>query len=64
MSNNETIQRECESCAAAGQHGIPAVGHSTNPNWSGYWLCQECIDEYNSRAGEGLFTNEPDSPTV
>ncbi len=40
---------ECESCAEGGQHGVPAVGHSRNPDWSGYNLCQECIDEYDSR---------------
>ena len=41
--------RECESCAENGDHGVPAVGHSENPEWSGYWLCEQCIHEYNGR---------------
>lgn len=40
---------ECESCAEGGFYGVPAVGHSSNPEWSGYNLCQECIDEYDRR---------------
>lgn len=40
---------ECESCAENGQHGIAAIGHSNNPDWSGYDLCQECINEYDAR---------------
>jgi len=46
----ETHVIECESCAATGEHGVPATTHSTNPDWSGYNLCQECANEYNSRA--------------
>lgn len=42
-------QLECESCAQNGAHGVPAVGHSRNPEWSGYDLCQECIAEYDNR---------------
>lgn len=40
---------ECESCAENGTHGVPATGHSTNPEWSGYNLCDECQAEYNGR---------------
>jgi hypothetical protein len=39
---------ECESHLVNGEH-VPAVGHSRNPDWSGYKLCQECIDEYDGR---------------
>ena len=45
----ETRIIECESCAATGEHGVPATTHSTNPDWSGYNLCQECANEYDSR---------------
>ena len=48
--------QECESCAEAGDHGVPGVGYSKNKNWSGYWLCQECINEYDSRMPETPFT--------
>lgn len=51
-TNSETGERivpECDSCAENGNHGVPAVGHSINPDWSGYNLCQECIEEYNAR---------------
>lgn len=41
---------ECESCAAGGIHGVIATGHSTNPEWTGYDLCDECQAEYNSRS--------------
>jgi hypothetical protein len=41
--------RECESCAEGGQHGVPATCHSSNPDWSGYDLCDECRAEYDSR---------------
>lgn len=40
---------ECDSCAENGEHGIPAVGHSQNPDWSGYDLCAQCINEYDQR---------------
>lgn len=39
----------CQCCAQDGSQ-IPAIGHSKNPDWSGYWLCQDCIDEYDARA--------------
>jgi len=49
----ELVERDspqmCESCAEGG-YVVPAVGHSENLDWSGYWLCEECIREYNSRA--------------
>jgi len=45
------IDQECESHANSGEHNAPAVGHCRNPDYSGYWLCQECIDEYDSRMG-------------
>ena len=41
--------QECESCAEIGKHGVPATGRSTNPGWIGYWLCDECRAEYDSR---------------
>ena len=43
------MEQECESCAENGDHGVPAVGHSVNPEWSGYWLCRACIGEYDAR---------------
>lgn len=48
---------ECESCLVTGEH-VPATGHSTNPDWSGYDLCDECIAEYNSRAPINSAKNE------
>ena len=39
---------DCESCAVNGER-VPAVGHSINPDWSGYNLCASCIAEYDSR---------------
>jgi hypothetical protein len=45
---NYTKQTECESHAVNGEH-VPAVGHSSNPDWSGYNLCAECIAEYDRR---------------
>lgn len=38
----------CESCLVAGEH-VPATGHSANPDWSGYDLCDACRAEYDSR---------------
>ena len=38
----------CESCAVAGVDR-PATTHSTNPDWSGYDLCDECAAEYDQR---------------
>ena len=26
-----------------------ATGHTTNPEFSGYFMCDECIQEYDSR---------------
>ncbi len=46
---------ECDSCAEGGEHGAPAVERGKNPDWSGYDLCQECIDEYDSRMPEAPF---------
>ncbi len=42
-------QKWCESCAEGGLE-TSATGHSTNPDWSGYDLCDDCIAEYNGRA--------------
>ena len=39
---------ECESCLVAGEH-TPATTHSINPKFSGYALCAQCADEYDSR---------------
>ena len=41
--------QECESCAESGEHDIPAIRHSANPDFIGYWLCEECATEYDSR---------------
>lgn len=38
----------CESCLEGGIK-TPATGHSKNPDWSGYNLCDKCITEYDSR---------------
>lgn len=49
MTNELKRKRiECESCIVAGIH-TPATGHSTNPDWSGYNLCDQCQQEYNNR---------------
>jgi len=39
---------ECEAHLVNGEH-VPATTHSTNPDWSGYELCEECANEYNKR---------------
>lgn len=38
----------CESHLVNGER-VPATTHSTNPNWSGYDLCEECAREYDNR---------------
>lgn len=38
---------ECDACAQDGGH-VPATGHSSNPQWSGYELCDECIEHYDA----------------
>lgn len=54
QDHNEEEEREmatqiwCDSCLEAGIH-TPATTHSTNPEWSGYDLCEECAEEYNQR---------------
>jgi len=52
-------QTECDSCRETGIH-TPATGHSTNPDWSGYDLCDECRAEYDSRPYEHM--SHPDEP--
>lgn len=39
---------ECESCLVAGEH-TPATTRSINPEFSGYALCAQCANEYDSR---------------
>jgi hypothetical protein len=39
---------ECDSCLESGEH-TPATTTSTNPDYSGYELCAECVAEYDSR---------------
>ena len=41
----------CEACAASEPPTSLrlGVGRSENPEYSGYWLCQECIEEYDNR---------------
>ena len=38
----------CQSCDVAGIKR-EATTHSTNPDWSGYDLCEECAAEYDKR---------------
>jgi len=42
------MEQYCESCAVTGDT-TPAVRHSTNPEWSGYWLCESCAGELDLR---------------
>lgn len=56
--------RECESCAEVGIHNIPAIGHCQNPDYSGYWLCAECITEYDSRPYENLSGDPSEAADV
>jgi superfamily II helicase len=42
------IESLCESCLVASIK-TPATTHSTNPDWAGYELCEECAQEYNNR---------------
>lgn len=40
----------CESCLASDPRvEREATTRSTNPDWAGYPLCDECAAEYNSR---------------
>lgn len=48
VASDEHDRQECESCAVAGEH-VAANTTSTNPEWSGYNLCEECAQEYNGR---------------
>ena len=43
---------ECEAHLEAGMH-VPATTHSTNPDWCGYELCEECAAEYDGRQAQG-----------
>ncbi len=45
MDNKITL---CESCLGA-NISTPATAHSTNPDWEGYDLCDECQKEYDNR---------------
>ena len=45
----EASRPECESCAASGQHGVPATTRSIKAEYAGYALCAECAAEYDSR---------------
>ena len=46
------VDRWCESCEIGGPNGNPerirATRHATNPNWSGYDLCDDCVDYYDA----------------
>jgi len=44
----EMAKIRCESCAEGGIE-TEATTYSSNPEWSGYELCEECAGEYNSR---------------
>ncbi len=39
----------CESCLDEG-YKTEAVGNCKNPDYAGYLLCAECIQEYDSRS--------------
>jgi len=51
MSDDQQMSDDqlCESCILAGKR-VVATGHSSHPDWAGYWLCDDCIAEYDSRA--------------
>ena len=51
-NENRAQAIECEAHLVAGEH-IPATTHSTNPDWAGYMLCEECAAEYNARGPLG-----------
>jgi superfamily II helicase len=40
--------RWCDSCLEAGEH-TAATTHSSNSDWDGYNLCDECAAEYDKR---------------
>ena len=47
---------KCDAHLVNGEH-VPATGHSSNPEWAGYNLCDKCLAEYNNRQpieGAGL----------
>jgi hypothetical protein len=57
----ENGKRFCDSCAVSGDR-VLATGHSTNPDWSGYDLCDECQEEYNQR--DPIVSEWPDLAMV
>ena len=46
QEEKEMDTSECQSCLESGIH-TPATTHSTNPDYAGYDLCEECAAEYN-----------------
>ena len=53
----------CESCAET-DIVTPATTRSTNQDWNGYALCQECADEYDSRPGGTMSELSPTLQTL
>ena len=47
----------CESCQMASMY-MPATGHCKNPDYSGYEMCQECIDHYDQTDADGNWIEQ------
>jgi hypothetical protein len=52
---------QCESCVAVDSHtSVAATTHSSNTDWSGYQLCDECAAHYDSVPSLGFGQEEVD----
>lgn len=69
IRENSTVVRsedakECESCAEGGERNVPGVRNPQNPDWSGYWCCEECATEYDGRSPVNSCQPDASTPPV
>lgn len=48
VHSKEVDMELCEMCQAVGFESA-GVGHTNNPDWCGYLMCEECLEEYEAR---------------
>ena len=53
----------CESCRVIGEW-TEATTKSSNPDWSGYNLCEECAAEYNQRPPVNSCKNQVNEENI
>jgi hypothetical protein len=59
-----TIEKECESHARGSVdigYRVIATTRSTNPDWSGYDLCDECAEYYDSEPPLPIATEDEET---